>query len=306
MLKDKERQSIIDYWRSIKKKDESYDAIEDIVTFWDNTSKDKRIKLLRAANEDDMIYSNKDYCDLPHTVAEKVLKIFSLHLNEIKQGLERYNWDSKLSVGDNVKFVTRKNRRFTAIKGKVKNFKNGNLIIMGKDNKEYNRKKPQKVWTINEILLEFPHVDNEHFEISDLRIEKYPISKEEKQELAKEYNNHGITGFLPKFKIWLLFSNGRVDITKAPKEFKQLPQFWYKYALTEQKEFKIKNKRYDYSKFDQEQLKAGTKEEFEHTKNKKIAMQVAADHLTSDKNYYKKLKKYNINEIFSISMKDLI
>lgn len=43
--------------------------------------------------------------------------------------------------------------------------------------------------------------------------------------------------------------------------------------------------------FDPEQLKAGEEEEFEHTKDRTIAREIAKDHLVTDKNYYKKYKK---------------
>lgn len=43
------------------------------------------------------------------------------------------------------------------------------------------------------------------------------------------------------------------------------------------------------SEFDPEQLQAGIAVEMEHTKNKKIAREIAMDHLTEDKNYYRKL-----------------
>jgi hypothetical protein len=45
------------------------------------------------------------------------------------------------------------------------------------------------------------------------------------------------------------------------------------------------------SDFDQEQLKNGIKIEMEHTKDRKIAKEIAKDHLSEDPNYYKKLKK---------------
>lgn len=43
--------------------------------------------------------------------------------------------------------------------------------------------------------------------------------------------------------------------------------------------------------FDTEQLKNGTEVELEHTKNRKMAKEIAKDHLSEDPNYYKKLKK---------------
>ena len=45
------------------------------------------------------------------------------------------------------------------------------------------------------------------------------------------------------------------------------------------------------SDFDSQQLEIGIKHEFEHTKNRKIAKEIAKDHLSEDPNYYKKLKK---------------
>lgn len=38
-------------------------------------------------------------------------------------------------------------------------------------------------------------------------------------------------------------------------------------------------------------LNKGIKVEHEHTKNKKVAMKIAIDHLLEDLNYYSKLKK---------------
>jgi hypothetical protein len=43
--------------------------------------------------------------------------------------------------------------------------------------------------------------------------------------------------------------------------------------------------------FDKEQLEAGIKVEMEHTKDPKVAQEIAMDHLTEDPDYYKKLKK---------------
>jgi hypothetical protein len=57
---------------------------------------------------------------------------------------------------------------------------------------------------------------------------------------------------------------------------------------------KIKGGLGDYrpdSDFDIEQLRNGIKVEMEHTKDPKIAKEIAKDHLSEDPNYYKKLKK---------------
>jgi len=45
------------------------------------------------------------------------------------------------------------------------------------------------------------------------------------------------------------------------------------------------------SDFEPQQLKNGIKTELEHTKNHKVAKEIAKDHLSEDPNYYKKLKK---------------
>lgn len=53
----------------------------------------------------------------------------------------------------------------------------------------------------------------------------------------------------------------------------------------------------DPSTLDQEQLKAGTKEETEeHTNNPKIGQEIAVDHLTEDPQYYKKSENLNKSE----------
>jgi hypothetical protein len=46
--------------------------------------------------------------------------------------------------------------------------------------------------------------------------------------------------------------------------------------------------------FDKRQLAIGKRIEREHTKNSKIAEEIARDHLTEDPNYYKKLKKVKL------------
>lgn len=45
------------------------------------------------------------------------------------------------------------------------------------------------------------------------------------------------------------------------------------------------------SDFNKKQLEAGIKVEMEHTSSKKIAKEIAMDHLTEDPKYYTKLKK---------------
>jgi hypothetical protein len=44
------------------------------------------------------------------------------------------------------------------------------------------------------------------------------------------------------------------------------------------------------SDFDPKELERGIKVEMEHTKDRKVAKEIAKDHLTEDPNYYKKLK----------------
>jgi len=43
--------------------------------------------------------------------------------------------------------------------------------------------------------------------------------------------------------------------------------------------------------FNKESLEEGIKVEMEHTNNKNTAREIAMDHLTEDKDYYKKLKR---------------
>ncbi len=65
-------------------------------------------------------------------------------------------------------------------------------------------------------------------------------------------------------------------------------------GVTKVQEDKIPGGLADKSKsedFDKEQLDAGTKIEMEHTKDQKVAQEIAMDHLTEDPDYYKKLKK---------------
>jgi hypothetical protein len=45
------------------------------------------------------------------------------------------------------------------------------------------------------------------------------------------------------------------------------------------------------SDFDDKDLQDAIKHELEHTKDRKIAKEIAKDHLIEDPNYYKKLKK---------------
>ena len=50
------------------------------------------------------------------------------------------------------------------------------------------------------------------------------------------------------------------------------------------------------SNFDPEALKAGIKVEMEHTSDPSAAKEIAKDHLTEDKDYYKKLAKMEKEE----------
>jgi hypothetical protein len=65
-------------------------------------------------------------------------------------------------------------------------------------------------------------------------------------------------------------------------------------GITKVQEDKIPGGLADKSKpedFDKEQVEAGTKVEMEHTKDPKVAQEIAMDHLTEDPDYYRKLKK---------------
>ena len=56
--------------------------------------------------------------------------------------------------------------------------------------------------------------------------------------------------------------------------------------------------------FDKKALAQGIKVEMEHTNDVKIAMEIAMDHLTEDKNYYKKLKQVEKSEGASFNFKN--
>jgi inorganic pyrophosphatase len=57
----------------------------------------------------------------------------------------KFNWDRKLKPNTKVKLITKKNRRFTSVPGIVISHKGGELLIKGKDGKEYVRNEPQRV-----------------------------------------------------------------------------------------------------------------------------------------------------------------
>ncbi len=226
-------------------------------------------------------------------------------LNESKDNIERYNWDSKLSKGEEVKFVTRKNRRFTAIKGKIKNMKDGKIIIVDKNGKEYPRKKPQKVWTLNERVEMMKKIKekfgsenmNKLIKAGELWLkDNYKTWKASAfEDFYDDYRNDDtvMKGFaMEEFFAYILRGNTSIYpyLKKAGIDIKK---------LNEQKEFSIKNKNYDYSKFDQEQLNAGIEIEKEHTDDETIAKQVAADHLSENPDYYKILKKNKIEEVIA-------
>lgn len=58
--------------------------------------------------------------------------------------------------------------------------------------------------------------------------------------------------------------------------------------------------------FDPQQLEMGIKVEMEHTKDKKIAKEIAMDHLAEDPEYYSKLKKAKLEEKYTIKREDLL
>jgi len=61
----------------------------------------------------------------------------------------------------------------------------------------------------------------------------------------------------------------------------------------------------DISKLNQEELKKGIKVELEHTSNSKIAREIASDHLTEDKDYYKKLSIMEKSKLSDMKVKDI-
>jgi hypothetical protein len=57
------------------------------------------------------------------------------------------------------------------------------------------------------------------------------------------------------------------------------------------------------SKFNSRQLKMGIKVELEHTNSKKIAKQIAKDHLSEIPDYYTRLKKMERTELKALGKK---
>jgi hypothetical protein len=62
----------------------------------------------------------------------------------------------------------------------------------------------------------------------------------------------------------------------------------------------------EYSDFDKEQLKVGIKHELEHTKDPKIAAEIAMDHLSEDPDYYKKLSTIEKDDNIKTKLKNLV
>jgi hypothetical protein len=322
----------------------------------------------------------------------------------MKEKSEKYTWDSKLSKGQKVKLITRSGFRFKAIKGKIKDIKDGKITIIDKNSKEYTRKNPMKLWTINETINTINNARKKYgSDFDKLKIAAKLWLQDNFQEFKKdwfEFYNNEEQHFKDRFKtdddtikalaVERFFQeavlnpnmnkkylqkagidihkllNERVDMMKKVREkfgpenlqklmkagelwLKDNYKTWKKMAfedfydpyrnndivmqgfaleeffsnvlrgndnikpylkksgfdikkLTEQKQFSIKNKHYDYSKFDQEQLRDGIKIEKEHTDNIEVAKQVASDHLKENPNYYKILKKNKLEELSLIKI----
>ena len=86
-------------------------------------------------------------------------------------------------------------------------------------------------------INEFPHVkyDEKGIGTIDFRIEKLPISKDQKIKLVKSFGTgKGIIGKMPKSNKLLRFMPSRIAIIKnVPKNDKELllPSDWHKYAV---------------------------------------------------------------------------
>ena len=52
--------------------------------------------------------------------------------------------------------------------------------------------------------------------------------------------------------------------------------------------------RISLSKFNKRDLDAGTRVEMEHTNDRRLAQEIASDHLAEDKDYYRKLAKLRL------------
>ena len=70
----------------------------------------------------------------------------------------KFTWDHILKPNTKVKLVTRKNKRFTSISGKVERHSGGELVIKGNDGKEYTRHAPQRI-NLKEIKIDLKKND---------------------------------------------------------------------------------------------------------------------------------------------------
>lgn len=226
------------------------DARIDIVNFWNNLNIEERKEWLRRINEDPELHSHKDFYELSHIIAEKLLKVFKQELNENKKDIvEKYN-----------------------------------ILIKNEFNKIL-KKKFQKLSTLVESIELMKQIKNKFSNNEDLQKLNKAAELWLKDKNFASNDVKEIGHYLELF-FYAVLKNSR-----------SVKPYLNKVNLTEQKNFSIKNKHYNYSQFNQKQLDIGTKEEFEHTKDKKIARQIAADHLSENPNYYKILKKNKLEEL---------
>lgn len=98
------------------------------------------------------------------------------------------------------------------------------------------------------LITEFPHADYDKnpnkIDAIDFRIEKMPINKEKKADLAKAFHNKGIIGKMNKSNKYFLFSpTGIKPIKNVPKNDKRLlPPDWQKYAIVLKDNVEEKNR----------------------------------------------------------------
>lgn len=86
------------------------------------------------------------------------------------------------------------------------------------------------------LIIELPHgdYDTQGIDAIDFRIEKMPMSNDDKNKLMKAFSSgKGIVGFMPKSNKYLIFTPNSIRVLKTKPTNKSLilPHDWQKYAV---------------------------------------------------------------------------
>ena len=98
------------------------------------------------------------------------------------------------------------------------------------------------------LIMELPPGDYDKGDIKtiDFRVEKLPISKDEKQKLSRSFlSGKGIIGKMPKSNKFLLFTPNGVKVLRGEPKDKSLvlPPDWQKYAIILKDDIRINKLR---------------------------------------------------------------